>query len=239
MSTITQQAPPISTLALDTSSPRESVALMQGREVAAELRLHSQETHSARLLNSIRYLLSCSGWDLEKIELIAVGIGPGSFTGVRIGVATALGLAQSLSRPLACVSGLDALAFDMAYLKSRIGIVIDAQRMQVYYAEYIVGPNGRVRLQGKPSLWFPGDLDQALGRRRLYLAGDGAVRYRGQLRITRSGFRRLIERDLFLAPSIARVALARKRTWRKGDYVTTEPLYIRLPDALRKKQRIL
>src|SRR6059036_1572063 len=117
---------------------------MQGREGVAELRLHSQETHSARLLNSIHYLLSSSGWDLAKLELIAVGIGPGSFTGIRIGVATALGLAQSLSLPLACVSGLDALAFDLAYLRSRIGIVIDAQRMQVYYAEYIVGPNGRV-----------------------------------------------------------------------------------------------
>ena len=208
---------------------------MQGPDVVAELRLHSQETHSVRLLNSVEYLLSCLSWELEAIQLVAVGSGPGSFTGIRIGIATALGLAQSLSRPIARVSGLDAIAHDMAYLQGRIGVVIDAQRSQVYYAEYVVGLNGRTRLRGKPGLWAPADLDRTLGRKRLYLAGDGAMRYCRELRISSSRTRRLIERDLFLAPSIGRVALSRKWSWRKNEYLTAEPLYIRPPDALSKK----
>ncbi len=236
MSMIMAQTSSLSVLSIDTSSPRASVALMLGPEVVAELRLQSRETHSARLLTSVEYLLSCSGWELEKVQLIAVGIGPGSFTGIRIGVATALGLAQSLSLPLASVSGLDALAHDMAYLHGRIGVVMDAQRMQIYYAEYVVSTKGRVHPAGRCGLWFPSDLDRALGRRRLYLAGDGLLRYWRELRVSSSGNRRLIERDLFLAPAIARLALSRERSWREGQYLTAEPLYIRPPDALRKKQ---
>src|SRR5262245_54040453 len=68
-------------LALDTSTARGSVALLDDRSVAAEFRLHSLETHSARLLRSIDFLLSSAGWQLSDLDLVASGIGPGSFTG--------------------------------------------------------------------------------------------------------------------------------------------------------------
>jgi tRNA threonylcarbamoyladenosine biosynthesis protein TsaB len=227
----------IRVLSIDTSSSRGGVALMRRAEVVAELRLLSQETHSGRLLNSIEFLLSMARWNVGDLQLIAVGIGPGSFTGIRIGVSTALGLAQTLSCPMAAVSGLEALAYESAFVKGRIGIVMDAQRSQVYYAEYLAGANGKLRPIQKPGVWFPKDLDRALGQRRLYVTGDGAERYWRELGISESGLRRFIKRDLFLAPGIARLALRRKRSWRRGEFLTAEPLYIRPPDALRKSGR--
>lgn len=210
------------------------MSLLQGREVVAELRLLSQETHSARLLGCVDYLLKSIAWDLPDLDLIAVGIGPGSFTGIRIGVSTALGLAQSLSRPVACVSGLDALAHQLPHCEGRIGIVADAQRSQVYYAEYSVS-KGRLRLRRKPALWSPADLVGQLGKKKLNLAGDGAVRYARALRVSETKGRRLVETDLFLATGIGRLALNRRRSWQSGSFLKAEPLYIRPPDALRRK----
>ena len=221
-------------LALDTSTPRGSVALLAGREVMGDLRLLSGDHHSARLLSSIDFLLQNCGWALSQLNLIAVGIGPGSFTGIRIGVSTALGLAQSLSCPLACVSGLDALAHEMSFLEGRIGIVMDAQRLQVYYAEYDAS-QGQVRKMRRPGLWFPSDLEPELGRKPLFVAGDGAVRYARELRVSAKARRRLVVVDLFLAAAIARLALTRRRSWRSGDFLKAEPLYIRPPDALRSR----
>jgi tRNA threonylcarbamoyladenosine biosynthesis protein TsaB len=228
--------PVLKILALDTSTTRGSVALLAGEETIADLRLLSKDQHSERLLGSIDFLLRNSGWTLAQLNLIAVGIGPGSFTGIRIGVSTALGLAQSLSCPLACVSGLDALAHEMGFLNGRVGIVMDAQRLQVYYAEYNAG-QGRVRRVRGPALWFPRDLEPALGRKPVYVAGDGAVRYARELRISATGRRRLVVMDLFLAAAIARLALARRRSWRSGDFLKAEPLYIRPPDALRSRRK--
>jgi tRNA threonylcarbamoyladenosine biosynthesis protein TsaB len=224
----------LKTLSIDTSSPRGSVALLAGSEVTAELRLLSQETHSARLLAALDYLLKSVGWSLEALDLIAVGIGPGSFTGIRIGVSTALGLAQSRGCAFAGISGLDALAHEFPRPAGRVGIVMDAQRSQVYYAEYH-GLRGKLRFAGKPALWFPQALAKKLGRKKISLAGDGAIRYAKELRISSRGRRRLVEVELFLARAIGRLALERRRSWHSGEFLTVEPLYIRPPDAVIKR----
>jgi tRNA threonylcarbamoyladenosine biosynthesis protein TsaB len=221
-------------LSIDTSTPRGSVALLEGCELAAELRLHSLETHSSRLLSSIEFLLTMTGWHLGDIGLIVAGIGPGSFTGIRIGVATALGLAQTQLISFAGVSGLDAIAHQLAGVDGRIGVAMDAQRSQIYYAEYR-GNRGKVARSGKPVLLYPSDLKACLRGPRSYLLGDGAVRYAEELDLTRTGWPRLLKVDLFLAASLGRLAIARKRTWRSGEYLSAEPLYIRPPDALKRK----
>ncbi len=224
----------IRVLALDTSTPRGSVALLQGKEVASELRLSSLETHSARLLRSIRFLLEGTGWQLTDLNLIAAGIGPGSFTGIRIGIATALGLAQALGIPFAGISGLDALARQVRLADGRLGVVMDAQRSQIYYAEYIAAA-GRVRAVTRPRLLYPVELAARLRRRQIYLAGEGAVRYIAHIRDGGRDFPRLLDVDLFLAASIGRLALERRRKWCSGRGLKSVPLYIRPPDAKRPK----
>ena len=237
-----ETVPATKVLALDTSTRSGSLALLEGEKLVAELGLLSSDNHAERLLGGIDYLLSGAGWRLEQCGLIAVGIGPGSFTGIRIGVSTALGLAQTVGCPLSAVSGLDALAHAIATLveglaprglSPPIGIVMDASRGQVYHCEYRVRA-GRLRKARKPSLQSPGELGAGFGGRRLVLAGDGAARYSQELGISRSGVRRLIPFDLFLAAAIGRLALARKRSWLDGEYLKAEPLYTRPPDAIAK-----
>ncbi len=217
-------------LAFDTSSPRGSVAFLEGPELRAELRLNPAGSHSTFLLSSIDFLAGKLGWRLNDLDVVAVGIGPGSFTGIRIGVSTALGIAQSLSIPFARISGLDALAFQAAAAGGPIGVVLNAQRSQVYYAEY-ASDNSKVKVLQKSSLIFLSDLERRLARRHLYIVGDVDVRRED------SDWPRSLPVDLFLAASIGRLANARRRIWRSGKYLKAEPLYIRPPDALRKKTR--
>jgi tRNA threonylcarbamoyladenosine biosynthesis protein TsaB len=223
-------------LSLDTSTPRGSVALLEDRNLAAELRLLSLETHSARLLGSIDFLLKSLGWNLSDLGLVVAGIGPGSFTGIRIGVATAVGLAQTLSAPFAGVSGLDALARQLPGMEGRVGVVMDAQRCQVYYAEYRCS-RGRFARISKAALLNPPDLAHRLRGAHLHLLGDGAQRYARELGIPGTGWPRLVEVDLFLAAALGRLALARKQTWRCGERAYAEPLYIRPPDAQKRKAK--
>lgn len=221
-------------LSLDTSTRRENVALLEDRDLVAELRIRSAGTHSAHLLASIEFVLKSAGWRLQDLELVAAGIGPGSFTGIRIGVATAMGLAQTLMVPFAGISGLDALAHAASFVDGRIGVMLDAQRSQVYYAEYAPG-RGRLRRVVQPVLMEPGELSSGTEIAGLYLLGDGAERYRTVFGASGTGWPRLIPGKHFPAPWIGRLALSRRSAWRSGAYIQSEPLYIRPPDALRRK----
>jgi tRNA threonylcarbamoyladenosine biosynthesis protein TsaB len=222
-------------LSIDTATSRGSVSLLEGSELVAELRLQSPETHSARLLRSIEFLLANAGWELAALELVAAGIGPGSFTGIRIGVATGLGLAQALSLPFAGISCMDALARRSGLPEGRLGIVRDAQRAQVYYAEY-TRRYPYVRREVKPFLCHPGAWREQTPLRGLHLVGDGVARYRKELGVSRTGWPRHIETDLFLSGDIGRLAHLRKRFWLRGDSLQAEPLYIRPPDAMRGRR---
>jgi tRNA threonylcarbamoyladenosine biosynthesis protein TsaB len=221
-------------LSVDTCTPKGSAALLEGRKVVAELRIDSLETHSARLLGSVDFLLASVGWRLSDLQLIAAAIGPGSFTGIRIGSATAMGLAQALAIPLAGISCLDATVRLAPGVEGRIGVIADAQRHQVYYAEYF-GKDGRLRRTGKPLLLSPSDLKIRAGRTRCSLVVDAAALQAIGLSFPENRRPRIVVVDSFLAAAVGRLALERKRCWRSGEYLQTEPLYIRPPDARRQK----
>jgi tRNA threonylcarbamoyladenosine biosynthesis protein TsaB len=227
--------PDIRILSIDTATRRGSVALQAGSDTAAELRLSSLETHSARLLRSIEYLLEATGWAMGDLGLVASGIGPGSFTGIRIGVSTGMGLAQTLRIPFVGISAFDSLSARFSFLDRPLGIVLDAQRGQVYFGEYDY-PLGRPKCVVAPSLWEPEELARRLARRRVYLVGDGLYRV-AQVASGGVEWPRVAESELFLARDIARLALKRTRAWRRDSFVSAEPLYIRPPDALKPKAR--
>ena len=237
MSTIMVKTSSVKILALDTSTERGSIALLEGNEVVAEFRLRSPETHSSRLLRSMQFLLASAGWNLRDLNLVAAGVGPGSFTGIRIGLSTALGVAQTLSIPFAGVSGLDALARQASLPNGQIGVAMDAQRSQIYYAEYRAD-RSTLRMVLRPCLWYPADLAAKMTRCPLYVVGDGARSYLEALQA--SGHKEVpgyIEMDLYIASSIGRLALLHKRSWRAGQGLKCDPLYIRPPDARKPKGR--
>jgi tRNA threonylcarbamoyl adenosine modification protein YeaZ len=123
-------------LALDTATSCMSVALLKEGTAVCEINLTVKAGHGGILLPVIDEALGKSGISREEINLIAVGTGPGSFTGLRIGIATAKGLAMALDRPIAGISTLDALARGALPAPMQIMPVLDAKKHEVFCALY-------------------------------------------------------------------------------------------------------
>lgn len=119
-------------LALDTATEKGSLALAEADRLLAEYFLHSPGTYLQRLLPALAELLQATGRDLKEVEALAVSQGPGNFTGLRIGLATAKGLAWALNRPLAPVPTLEALAAPFPFQPHPIAVILDAKREEVY-----------------------------------------------------------------------------------------------------------
>ena len=123
-------------LAFDTSTSYESIALSKNGHIIADVTTKTKRTHSERLLPTVENLLSQTDMKMESISAIAVSTGPGSFTGLRIGLSTAKGLCFGLKIPLYTVSTLRSLANNASSFSSKICALIDAGRDEYYYAVY-------------------------------------------------------------------------------------------------------
>ena len=127
-------------LAIDTTAITASVALLDEECVIASFDVHNKLTHSEKLLPMIDDLLSNSGYTVDDVDIIAVSRGPGSFTGVRIGVATAKGLAYQRNLPLVGVSALESMAESFAFITAQdfesviLSPSMDARRNELYNA---------------------------------------------------------------------------------------------------------
>ncbi|MBI2238452.1 MAG: tRNA (adenosine(37)-N6)-threonylcarbamoyltransferase complex dimerization subunit type 1 TsaB [Actinobacteria bacterium] len=165
-------------LGIETSTPQSSVALGTEREILASTVL-SGKGHQEAVIPALQHLLRWTGIELSRVGGVAVGLGPGQFTGLRVGVETGKALAQVLGVPIVGLCSLDALAYAVRHSPRLIGAVIDARRGEVFFAMYRSAPGGVVRATeyavGSPDN-LAADL-QALGRDVL-LVGNGAILYR-------------------------------------------------------------
>jgi tRNA threonylcarbamoyladenosine biosynthesis protein TsaB len=174
-------------LGLDTATAASAVGLATGDGRILQARddptAEQRPGHATRLLPLAHGLLADAGIGWGQIERIAVGVGPGTFTGLRIGVATARGIAQSLDVELVGVSSLCALALEATSEGAGVLALIDARRGEVFAAPY----DGGVELI-EPQAMAPSDVGELLGQAEVrtgrgdWLAvGDGALRYREQI----------------------------------------------------------
>jgi len=192
-------------LAFDTATPVATSALVLAGEVLGE-----RTSRAAAVLADADELLRANGFAPTDLAGLAVGTGPGSFTGIRIGLAAARGLALATGVPVAGVSTLDALASALPGARP----VIDARRREVFALR-----------DGKPVALRPADLELEPGA---ILIGDGAVRYRQVFEA--AGAEVPPDRDPVHVPH-ARLHAALAREF--GDADLVEPIYVRLPDAER------
>ena len=121
-------------LGIDTSTPIGSVGLIDGDKFVAEHTLNIVQAHSSRLMPAIDQVLKWGGLTVQELDACAVGIGPGSFTGVRIGVCTIKSLCYALQKPIIGVSTLEAIAYNLRYTNGLICPILDARREEVYSA---------------------------------------------------------------------------------------------------------
>lgn len=123
-------------IGIDSSGLVASVAIMENDKLVAEYTINNKKTHSQTLLPMLEEIVKNAGLEMKEIDAIAIAAGPGSFTGLRIGSATAKGLGLALKKPIVPVSTLDALAYNMYGVNSLVCPIMDARRNQVYTGVY-------------------------------------------------------------------------------------------------------
>lgn len=219
---------PLKVLAIDSALAACSVAVLADGRIAAERREPMTRGHAERLLPMVREAMAEAGFGFEALDLIAVTVGPGHFTGLRVGLAAAQGLSLALDLPLAGVTTLEAVAAAAPIPDERLVIALESKRADLYLQVFDGG-----RASSAPMALTPEDFaaSPTLPPGPLILAGDGAPRLERVL--AASG--RLIRR---IGPEIPdAVTVARIATSRHGTPVAMAPLplYLRPPDVTMPK----
>lgn len=224
-------------LAVDTSTFVGTVAVLREGELLAEWSASVRATHGETLLPHVARVLELSGVTLAELDAIAVGIGPGSFTGVRIGVATAKGLALALGKPIVGISSLRTLARGISGGAGLRVPVLDAHKGEVYCAAYALDDTGRLIERVAPFHAPPAEaaahLGGQVGDQPLWLAGSGLPRYgeafTGALRGPAT--RAPLFCDVPRAACLAHEALTQLTEHGPSDLASLEPMYLRASDA--------
>lgn len=214
-------------LGIETSTVRSSVALGSEQELIASCSISRGATHGEFILPSIEYLLDKAGLTYANVAGVAVGVGPGLFTGLRVGVATAKTLAQALSVPIAAISSLDLLAFEARYSNKVICPALDAKRSEVFFAFYRQVPGGITRTSDYMVGGVPRLAAEIQGQgAEVLLVGHGALLYRGELEEPRLEFGSMAV-AFPRAASLVELALPKLFRGESDPLLEVEPQYMR------------
>ena len=157
-------------LALDTSSPSGSLAVLRDEKVIGVVSTATGEVYSSRMFRELDFLLGELSLRMEEFELFAVAAGPGSFTGLRVGLAAVKGWAEVYRKPIAAVSALEAVAVQAHSSAALIAPVLDARRGQLYFGLYRRASDGapsesRLTLDGEEYVMTPAEFFEAFRER--------------------------------------------------------------------------
>ena len=218
---------------MDTATPVTGVAVGSEAGTLAEVAVRHERRHAEVLVPAVRWVLEQADVDPGALAGVAVGTGPGLFTGLRVGVSTAKALAQAWALPMVAVPSLDLIAFTHRHVQRAICPVIDARRGEVFCALYRHAPGGVVRLTDYQVL-RPDQLAAGIEARgeEVLLCGDGALLYR-------EAFEHLGEQSEFggltqsspSAAALVELALPRMLREEFTSPLEVTPLYLRRPDV--------
>lgn len=221
-------------LAIDTATKIGSVALYDDKiGVIGEINLYVKVNHSNVIMDAVDSLFKLSGLTIKDVDRIAVTIGPGSFTGIRIGTAIAKGLAYSLKKPIVGVNELDVLAHMGENREDIIVPLIDARKERVYFSKYRYIDNILLREEEYKDGELREILDDLKGKKVTFI-GDGAT-------VNEKLINEILEKDYNIfskANSIPRAGVAAQISLHlpEDNLYTLEPLYVNKSQAEREKE---
>ena len=218
-------------LSMDTSSRNCSIAISKEKLILTEYNFVTGDKLSSVLILAIEFVLNSAKLKMHDINLFGIGIGPGLFTGIRIGLSTLKGLLTGENTPVVPVVTLKALAYKYNRPDSLVIPLIDARRNQLYMGGYKIGENEITEVIS-PDLIQVKDLPARLqGWPDCHFIGDGAEAYKDYLKRNFSG-NKYIHRSSFLASEICKIA---HDGYSKNQYTTNlqelKPFYLKKPDA--------
>jgi tRNA threonylcarbamoyladenosine biosynthesis protein TsaB len=218
-------------LGIETSTKTGSVAIVSENAVIAQYSLNIEVTHSERLMATVDRVLKDTGVAISQFDGFAVAIGPGSFTGLRIGLSTVKGLAFATGKPVAAVPTLKALAWNLPHSAYPICPLLDARKHEVYAALYTFDGQALVQVLDERVIALSRLSEQLSGK--TVFTGEAAHLFRAEI-IETFGERALFAPRSAVLPSAAAVGeigLAMIRNGEQADPDGLTPLYIRRPEA--------
>lgn len=217
-------------LAIDTASFPASAAIADGENIAGEYIIRNKKKHSQNIMPMVDRLLADIGADINDMDAFAVTVGPGSFTGLRIGIATARAFAQAANKPVVGVSTLEALAYNFAGSERIVVSMLDARRDEVFAAAYRAGETlmePRVITVAEATKLFSGS--------GAVYTGDGASKHKDEILSAD-------ETAVIAAPhlgevragALAALAVTKLENKEAASYNEITPVYLRKSQAERE-----
>ena len=226
-------------LAIDTSGPVAGVCVTSAGKVRHLIAMEHGLTHSQTIMTAVDQALEGSGMTCADIDLFAVVAGPGSFTGVRIGVCAAKGFAHAAGKPCVAVHALEALAMNMAGFDGVVCPILDARRGQVYCAAFDMSSGMPVRVMDDDAIAIEDFVERLPKDKRLAFVGDGVPAFTEKLR-SMLGDRAFIpgaNLTSLRADAVCLLAQAHKDEWVQAHALA--PVYLRKPQAERERMEKL
>ncbi|MCI5730830.1 MAG: tRNA (adenosine(37)-N6)-threonylcarbamoyltransferase complex dimerization subunit type 1 TsaB [Eubacterium sp.] len=225
-------------LGIDSSGLVATVAIQSNDILVGEYTIHNKKTHSQTLLPMIQDMLRMAEVPVEELDAIAVAAGPGSFTGLRIGAATAKGLGQALNIPLVAVPSLEGLAYNLAGADALVCPIMDARRNQAYYGIYDVSGEMPVVVAEQDAA----PIDTVLQKvretgREIIFVGDGVPVFANRI-AEEEGLAYRLGADNVRYQKASSVAALGRKYMEQGKGVPAErfvPIYLRLSQAERER----
>ena len=223
---------------IDTCCMAATAALVNDDIMVAQTVINQNKTHSQIMMPQIEQMFKAAEVNPKDVDAFAAAVGPGSFTGVRIGVASVKAMAQAANKPCVAVSTLEALAFSSKFFDGIVSPILDARRNQVYNALFQGGKDGLVRLCDDRAL----ALDELLAQlkqmdKNVIFMGDGTLVFKEQIKaeLGEKAFFAPKISNLNLAGAVAEIGFEKFQQGESVSYGKLVPSYIRLSQAEREK----
>ncbi|MBN1382728.1 MAG: tRNA (adenosine(37)-N6)-threonylcarbamoyltransferase complex dimerization subunit type 1 TsaB [Deltaproteobacteria bacterium] len=226
------------TLAIDTSTTTAGCVLLEEEDIRAEIIINLGLNHSATLLPSINHLIGLAGMKMMDIDLYACTVGPGSFTGLRIGASTVKGFAMATGKPAVGVSALDALAFNITNSSMLICPMLDAKKKQVYTALYRANHQNHIeRVSAEKAIEVEKMLSEI--HEDCIFFGDGASVYRDAIKeaLPDHAYFTLPVHQHIRAACVGLLGIRQFKTGNVLDLFNFTPRYLRASEAEVKIQK--